>query len=87
MPRFYEDVEVDIDIDVNDFLNCCNKDDINEIIQFLKEDGYIKDNFINNDSPSLPEIEFDDIINKIHRNRLQLTNEEDELLKKIASRF
>ena len=68
MPRFYEDVEVDIDIDVDDFLNCCNKDDINEIIQFLKEDGYIKDNFINNDSPSLPEIEFDDVINKIHRN-------------------
>ena len=89
MPRFYEDVEVDIDIDIDDFLNACDKADIKEIVQALKEDGHIKGYFITSDNPkpSLIEQEFDNTINKIHKNRLRLTNEEEELLKKIADRF
>ena len=36
---------------------------------------------------SVIEQEFDDTLIKIHSNRLQLTNEEEELLKKMADRF
>ena len=43
--------------------------------------------FDGEESKSLIEWEFDEVMKKIHSNRLSLTNEEDEMLRKIASRF
>lgn len=87
MPKFYEYVDVDIEIDVDEFLSRCNSKDIKELIEALIEDKHIPSSMINKGKHTIAEWEFNNIINKIASNRLQLTNEEDELLKKIASRF
>lgn len=87
MPYFSTDAEIDISVD--DFLYECSSREINELIEALVEDEHIHPSALKGKSTpqSLAEWEFNNIIDKIASNRLQLTNEEDELLKKIASRF
>ena len=50
-------------------------------------DNFLKSYPVDESNQSVIEQEFDDTLIKIHSNRLQLTNEEEELLKKMADRF
>ena len=86
MPRFYKDVDAEIDLSVDEFIELCSERDINEFFDTLKA---TKRWFILNPShrDSIPETEFNNVLIKIYQNRLQLTNEEEETLRKIASRF
>ena len=86
MPQFYKDVEAEIDLSVDEFIELCSERDIHEFVDILKA---TKRWFILNSSreDSIIETEFNDMLIKIHQNRLRLTNEEDKLLKKIANRF
>lgn len=87
MPYFTPDVD-DLNIDVDDFYYEMSDDDKVEMYELLKEDGYGSSLKKSDEMPaSVPEWEFTNIMSKISSNRLQLTNEEDEMLKKIASRF
>jgi len=85
MPTF----ENEIDIDVDDFISSCSKDEIKEMIEILKEEykeevkeeiGYIKPKtfleelFLNN-------------LDKIKNNYLSLSQEEIEYFEKISKRF
>jgi len=85
MPTF----ENEIDIDVDDFISSCSKDEIKEMIEILKDEykeevkeeiGYIKPKtfleelFLNN-------------LDKIKNNYLSLSQEEIEYLEKISKRF
>ena len=84
MPYFTQD---DLDIDVDDFFYEMSDDDKVEMYELLSAASYTS-SFKTSDEPSgFPEWEFNNIMSKINVNRLQLTNEEDEMLKKIASRF
>lgn len=86
MPQFYKDVDAEIDLSVDEFIELCSKKDIQEFVNILKA---TKQWFIlnPNKTDSIPETEFNNTLIKIYQNRLQLTNEEDELLRKIANRF
>ena len=78
----------DLDIDVDDFYYEMSDSEKQEMYELLREDGYGSSFKLSDERPaSVPEWEFIDTIEKITVNRLQLTNEEDEMLKKIASRF
>jgi len=89
MPYF--DYDGDIRIDVDDFLNACSKDNIQELIQCLVEDGHLPKSTLNgkysSDKQSIMEWEFEKTIEKITSNYIRLTSEEEEMLRKIASRF
>jgi hypothetical protein len=82
MPTFYAE---NIDIDVDEFIDSCSRKEINELIDYLVEDGYVIK--VTGIKQSVPEAEFNQLLDKLSQNRLRLTNEEEELLKKIASRF
>jgi hypothetical protein len=86
MPYFTPD---DLDIDVDDFLDCCNSRDIEKLIEYLIYQGHISEEQLEVDDSrvTLLEYEFNNVITKIVDNRLRLTAEEDALLKKIADRF
>jgi len=79
MPRFYKDVDAEIDLSVDEFIELCSERDINEFVEKATKRWFIL-NPTRNDS--LLEKEFNDTLIKIYQNRLQLTNEEEELLKK-----
>ena len=55
--------------------------------QNINNDDFLKSYPTDESNQSVIEQEFDDTLIKIHNNRLQLTNEEEELLKKMADRF
>ena len=87
MPYFseYTEVEVDIKITPEEFVDHCSEKEIEELIDELRSGGYLEED----ETPSTHPIanEFYQNINKIKHNRLALTAEEDEMLRKIASRF
>jgi hypothetical protein len=86
MPYFTQDDEFEIDVD--DFYSEMSSREKEEMYDLLKEDGYGSSFKLSDEKPaSVPEWEFINIMSKITVNRLQLTSEEDEMLKKIASRF
>jgi hypothetical protein len=86
MPSFYEEAE--FDIDPCDFLDECNSREIEDIIEYLEENGYLK----NHDKSytkagGLLEEEFQERIQKISESRHRLTLEEEETIKKISERL
>jgi hypothetical protein len=87
MPTFSAE---DIDIDPSEFLDSCDKSEIREIIEYLVEDGHIKkDRVIStpNSSVSVDEDLFEEHLNALHGRRHMLSNEEEETIIRIASKF
>jgi hypothetical protein len=87
MPYFseYAEVEVDIKITPEEFVDHCSEKEIEKLIDELRSGGYLEEDEILSTHPIANE--FYQNIDKIKRNRLVLTAEEDEILRKIASRF
>jgi len=88
MPDF--DYDGSIDIDVDDFLSACSKRDINDIIDALVEDGYLKN--INraieeHSQMSAPEQLFEQALSKLHGKCNQLSKTEEEIIMTLAKRF
>jgi hypothetical protein len=89
MPRFNEhdlDFDIDVNISVNDFLSECDGHEINDIINWLKRNGELKDNETYQTN-SIPQEMFYEELDKIYNNYYLLTNEEQALIEKIAKRF
>jgi hypothetical protein len=89
MPRFNEyDLEFDIsaNISAETFLSECDSNDINDVINWLKRNGELKDNETYQTN-SIPQEIFYEQLDKIYNNYYQLTNEEQTLIEKIAKRF
>ena len=86
MTTFYAE---DIDVDPDEFVSSCSSREIEELIDALVEDGYIpKINNIAPDDKNLMDEDWDEVISKIAGlGRLRLTKEEEEIIKKIASRL
>jgi hypothetical protein len=84
MPTFYE--EADFDISVDDFLEECSSFELEEIIDYLEEMGYLKNHKrAEGGGPiGILEEEFQEKIQKISESRHRLTLEEEETIKKIS---
>lgn len=85
MPYFYEEVEVDIE--VSDFYDEMSNREKEKMYDYLIKDGYGSPLSQTHEPRNIVEWEFNEIIGKIVSNRLLLTAEEDEMLRKISSRF
>jgi hypothetical protein len=87
MPEFYVE---DLDIDPSEFVSACSKREIGELIDALAEDGYIINpiNSVPAEDKNLLDEEWDEVMGKLAgRGRLRLTNEEEEIIRKIANRL
>jgi hypothetical protein len=91
MPEFsdYVEVEAEIEVSVDDFISACSKSEIGEIITALEEDGYIKPNSSIGSTceKNILDHEWEEVCSKLYSSRLVLTTEEEEIIKKIASRL
>lgn len=90
MPRFYQYVETEVDVDINidEFLNECDSDDIKTLVKTLKEDGWLKNEiFFEDETQTIQESEMKENLTKIFNNRFLLSSEEEEFIKKISKRF
>lgn len=87
MPRFYESTEVDIDIDVNEFIDQCDSDEIEEIIQNLRDGGYLTSTDIDNKDLSYSEEKHQIVCNHLRDSYLQMSLEDISILENIAKKY
>ena len=86
MPYFNYDGDIEVSID--DFLSTCDDSDINDIVDALVEDGYIKPSQIIHE-PNMPASEqlFEEALDKLHGKWNQLSKSEEEIIMALAKRF
>lgn len=81
---------IDFDVDVNDFLDSCSEDDIQEIIERLIENGFLTAKEIKspNDSPrGYDESVYESSLDKLHGRWNMLSSEEEQQILKISNRL
>ncbi len=84
MPEF----ETYIDIDPDEFIDNCSEREIEELIESLVESGYLTKTATTKPSEkNVLDLEWDEIMDKLIRNRVMLSNEEEEMIRTIAKRF
>jgi len=87
MAYITQHVDVDVDIEVDEFVDACNSREIEELINYLQEQGHLGGEIPTNNM-SISDKEWAEVISKIGvRARLRLTNEEEETIRKIANRL
>jgi hypothetical protein len=84
MADFYVD---DLDISPSDFVDACSKREIAELIEILIEDGYVDNQSILKTNGTYDDESYTKVLVKLSESRRRLTNEEEEIIKKIADRL
>lgn len=85
MPEFYPE---SMDIGPDEFVSACNSYEIRELIEALVEDGHINNPHVKSkDKTSLNEGSFGECLDKLSANYLQLTLDEEEVIRNIAKRL
>ena len=87
MPTFYSD---DIDIDPSDFVDACDRQEIQELIDVLIEDGYLKQTarpVSETEEDNLMDLTYKNAIEKLLDKRIYLTLEEEQFIIKLASKY
>jgi hypothetical protein len=84
MPDFYVD---DLDISPSDFVDACSDREITQLIEILIEDGYISKESLLNSEGTYDDTSYTEALVKLSDSRHRLTNEEEEMIKKIANRL
>ena len=78
---------LNLEIDLEELLWDLSSREKEELVDLLYEEGYGITRGGNSGSSNISEWEFDKAITTIAENRLRLTPEEDEILRRIAARF
>ena len=86
----YVDIShTEVEVEVTEFLEACNKSDIEEIIEYLIEEGHINKFAVNdfNVNQSVTESEFEESLKKLHGNWNRLCSDDEATILKIANQF
>ena len=76
---YFETTPEEIEVDVNDFLSACSDSERKELVEALREDGYLDEGEDDND--------FDIAVRKLLGNSWRLTKEDEETILKIANKI
>ena len=83
-------VDVDLDIDVDDFLSECSSKEIKELINALIEDGHLNKNPLVLDPKAKLSAAEEEYINKLHvisSKYYSMTDEELEMIDKLYNKY
>ena len=84
MPTFTQYTEVEVEID--EFVDNLYSHEIEELINYLKQEGHLVDKSTPSEM-NIQDIEWSKVTDKLSQSRLQLTLEEEELIKNIANKL
>ena len=89
MPRFEEYVEVEAEMNISpkEFVQACDEDDIDELIQAIQKSKYSAKGVSLAKSENMFDDEWNDIIKKLANSRLTMSLEDIEVIKTIASKL
>jgi len=87
--RRWSTISIDVDVDLDDVYSEMSSSDCEEMTEWLYDDGYL-DKYIEQ-AKNLVSYStghsWEEICNKLYLSQLRLTNEEEEIIKKIADRL
>jgi len=84
MPTFYTE---DLDIEVDEFLDDCDSNEIQEVIQWLKDSDYLPQNVATSESQqSFQDEEFDGALMNLVGNRFKLSTEDEKVIMAISNK-
>lgn len=78
-----------IDIDPDEYVSSCSNREIKELIDSLIEDGHLPE-VASKDEPkkkNVLDLEWDEVCEKIRKNRLRLTSEDENLIKEFSNKL
>lgn len=89
MPTFEEYVEVEAEMNISpkEFVQACDEDDIDELIQAIQKSKNYKTGIPLAKSENVFDNEWNDIIKKLANSRLTMSLEDIEVIKTIASKL
>ena len=76
-----------IDIDIDEFITSCDKDDIEEMIEILSELGYLNDNKKVNDNIGYMEKIFQDNLDKLKDVFYRMGEDEIGLIEALVKKY
>lgn len=80
--------DINIDLSVGDIYSSMSSREINELIEILKEDGRINNNYINKEGTSSNmEMEWEEICFKLLEKRLLMSNKDEEIIRSISNKY
>lgn len=88
MPEF----ETYVDVEVDEIWSMCSTREKEELIDMLVEDGWVirtSPKGIDPESklPSITDLNWRDIINKLHEIRIQISSDDEETIKDIIKKY
>lgn len=88
MPDFTSEIEIDVD----EFWYECSRSEKEELIDILEESGWVKritpkGTTPTENLPSVLEIEWQDMCNKLSDIRLRISTEDEETIKEILMKY
>lgn len=81
---------IDVDIDADEYVSNCRKRDIKELIEALVDGGHLPNSVLKineEDRRTLGEIEFSEKLEILKTKYYSLTQEEEEFLNKLFSKY
>jgi len=81
MPTFTQE----IDAEIEEFVDSLYKHEIKELIDYLKQEGHLDK--VTSQGMNLQDIEWLKVTDKLSQLRLQLTLEEEEIIKNIVNKL
>lgn len=90
MPTFYQDVEAEVEIEIEEFVDALSNSEKQELIDYLVDENYItSQNKISTskNNITLQQQEFENALENLKQNRLRLSNEEEQLIINISNKF
>jgi hypothetical protein len=88
MATIYTTVDVDVDIEIDEFVDSCSEKDLQMLIRYLQEAGYLdKSNIRDESKMTSNEIEFRDKMSLLSDKFYQMTIEEAELIENLYNKY
>ena len=80
---------VNVDVDIDDILYDMSSDELQSLADDLYNDGYIPKQLsggVSEGQKNIMDLEWDELIQKMSKLRLQLSNEDEETIRKILNK-
>lgn len=81
---------VSIDVDIDDILYDMSSDELQSLADDLYNDGYIPKQLsggVSETEKNIMDLEWDDLVGKMARNRLQMSKEDEQTIRNILNKY
>jgi hypothetical protein len=88
MATIYTTVDVDVDIEIDEFVDSCSERELQMLVRYLQEVGYLdKSNIRDESKMTSNEIEFCDKMSLLSDKFYQMTIEDSEIIEKLYEKY